>query len=74
MLLTVCALLMVYCSNDDRLVASLLVSSQISDYKVNLPMNSSVELKFGNVSVLYVSVYSCVKCCEYQSADNLLWM
>ena len=51
---------MVYYSNDDRLVTSLLVSSQISDYKVDLPMNSSVELIFGSVSLCmhtYVAVY-----------------
>ena len=43
-----------YCRRDDRLVTSLLISSQISDYKVDLPMNSSVELIFGNVSFEYI--------------------
>ena len=49
---------MAYYSNDDQLVTSLLVSSQISDYKVDLPMNSSVELMFGNVSLCS---YICIK-------------
>ena len=44
------ALLMAYYSNDDGMVTSLLVSSQISDGKIQLPMDSSVELIFGNVS------------------------
>ena len=56
-ILTVYTLLMTYYSRDDRLVTSLLISSQISDNKVDLPMNSSVELIFGNVSLEYISTY-----------------
>ena len=55
---TNCMHLMTYYSRDDRLVTSLLISSQISDYKVDLPINSSVELVFGNVSFMYVRIHS----------------
>ena len=56
---------MAYFSRDDRLVTSLLISSQISDYKVDLPINSSVELIFGNVSFMYVRICFMYVLCIY---------